>query len=395
MAGRPLAVSTSDRMRGIAISIAIITVVGIGISIGGPLLGLVLEARGYSEGQIGTNTALAGVAVLLVTPFVAIWAQRIGTVRTCILMALLASLSFALFYPMESLTAWAVLRIVFHGAITILFVISEFWINALAPDHRRGVIMGVYATVLSLGFAVGPLVLGFTGSAGFLPFAIGAVLMAAALPPLLIGGRAAPDIPKGDKTDFWPFLFAAPLATTAAFVFGAAETAGFTFLALYGVSVGFEEQQAVMLVAFLALGGVFAHIPLGLLADRMNRRLLLVICAGIGMVGGIAIPFAKDSFALLGAIVLAWGGLTAGLYTIGLTHLGARFKGGELASANAVFIFNYGLGMLFGPLLCGFAMEHMGPTGYPISVAGLFALYLLLALFRIARDRRSKPSAAT
>ncbi len=55
-------------------------------------------------------------------------------------------------------------------ALGALFVLSEFWITALAPPERRGLVMGVYATVLALGFATGPAVLAGVGTSGWPPY---------------------------------------------------------------------------------------------------------------------------------------------------------------------------------------------------------------------------------
>ena len=53
--------------------------------------------------------------------------------------------------------------------------------------RQRGFVLGFYATSLAAGFAVGPLILGFTGTAGMAPF-----MAAMALFVLAGGVRAAP-----------------------------------------------------------------------------------------------------------------------------------------------------------------------------------------------------------
>uniref|UniRef100_UPI0013D393F4 MFS transporter n=1 Tax=Klebsiella pneumoniae TaxID=573 RepID=UPI0013D393F4 len=65
-------------------------------------------------------------------------------------------LSFLGFLVVEPLWAWFPLRFVFGASLAVLFVLSEYWINAVAPEARRGLVLGIYATALSLGFAAGP-----------------------------------------------------------------------------------------------------------------------------------------------------------------------------------------------------------------------------------------------
>ena len=87
------------------------------------------------------------------------------------------------------------------------------------------------------------------------------------------------------------------------------------------------------------------------------------------------------------AILFVWGGVVAGLYTIGLAHLGSRLTGRDLASANAAFVLCYGLGMLVGPQAIGIGMDLYGVDGFAYSIAVFFALYLGLAAIRLSRRR--------
>ena len=79
----------------------------------------------------------------------------------------------------------------------------------------------------------------------------------------------------------------------------------------------------------------------------------------------------------------------AGLYTIGLAHLGSRLSGRDLASANAAFVLCYGIGMLVGPQAIGIGMDLFGPHGFAWSIATFFAAYLALSLVRLAGGCRT------
>lgn len=384
-ASGPGALSPGQRWRGVTAAIASITAVGIALSLGLPLLALVLESRGISPLWIGINTAFAGISAVAVTPFVTPLARRLGTARLTFWVLVAAAVSFFLFYVADAFWLWFPLRLVFHGAVTAAFVLSEFWINALAPDARRGFVMGLYATVLSLGFVAGPAMFAAVGSVGPLPFAVGtAVLVAAALPVLLARG-AAPAIDSEPGERFIRFLVIAPMATLAALVFGAIESGSMSLLPLYGLRIGLDTADAVLLLSAMVGGNVMLQIPLGLLADRFDKRWLLFLCAVIGVAGAMLLPSIGHDFALLLGVLFVWGGFIAGLYTIGLTHLGSRFSGADLASANAAFVMMYAFGMLTGPASLGAALDTGNPHALPYVIAGFFALYAVFAAFRIAR----------
>ena len=77
-----------------------------------------------------------------------------------------------------------------------------------------------------------------------------------------------------------------------------------------------------------------------------------------GLCGAIALAVAGPSHLLLFCCLLViWGGGVGSLYAVGLAHLGSRYRGPDLASANAAFIMLYSLGMLGGPPIAGFGMD--------------------------------------
>ncbi|RYG65251.1 MFS transporter, partial [bacterium] len=201
-------------------AIASISAVGIALGLGLPLLSVILENRGISPTMIGFNSAVAGIASLVAAPLVTPIARRIG-VRTTMILSILAAAASALgFYYLVPFWTWFPLRLVFHFSITALFILSEFWINAAAPPRRRGLILGIYATFLSLGFAAGPWIFSQIGSDGFLPFGIGASVILASLIPLLLAWNREPLIGDRQAGSFWRYLFAVPTATAAVLVFG-------------------------------------------------------------------------------------------------------------------------------------------------------------------------------
>lgn len=375
---------------GIMAAIASISVVGIAIGLGVPLLSVVLDGRGYSASLIGMNTAVAGIASIAAAPFATPLAARFGVVPVMVFMIVAAAASFLGFYFVDRFWMWFPLRAVMHGAITVLFILSEFWITASAPAGRRGFILGVYATVLSLGFAFGPWLFGQVGSQGFLPFGIAFALVASAALPVLAATRQSPDLSgesgQGAPSSFAHYIFLVPTATAAVLVFGAVETGGLALFPVYGVREGYSEADAAMLLTMVGLGNVLLQIPLGIISDRMrDRRYLLAVCAAVGLIGILVLPLVSREWNAAAAVLFVWGGVVAGLYTVGLAHLGARLSGRELASANAAFVLCYGIGMLLGPQAIGIGMDLFGNPGFAWSLALLFGGYLVLVALRLRR----------
>jgi MFS family permease len=366
-------------------AIASISVVGICIGLGMPLLSVILEQRGYSATMIGLNTAFAGLASIGAAPFAAPLASRLGVVPAMITMIILGGFSFAGFYLFEPFWAWLLLRCSLHFALTVLFILSEYWISHAAPSRYRGLMLGIYATMLSLGFALGPYIFSLTGSKGFLPFGLACAIISLAIVPVVVAWRHSPDFEDEEHVPFLPYVLKVPTATAAVLVYGAVETGGFALLPLYGSRIGYSEGDTALLMTMIGIGNVVFQIPIGMLSDRVkDRRWVLLTIAAFGLAGMIAMPYLASSWGLLAGLLFIWGGMIAGLYTVGLAHLGSKLSGRELASANAAFIFCYAIGMLVGPQAIGFGMDLAGPQGFAGVLAGFFAGYLLLAISRIA-----------
>jgi MFS family permease len=358
-------------------AIALIAVVGFSLSLFIPLLGISMERMGVSATLSGLNTAIAGLGTLCALPFVPGLAARVG-IRVMILGAVVVSAATAIGFHLLPFAWWFPLRFTFGITIGTLFVLSEYWITAAAPPDKRGVVMGIYATVLAIGFASGPLLLTLTGTVGALPYLAGAALFLLALVPLALSGPHMPALEKHGQSPVLPMMLAVPVATFAALVFGAIETGGFALFPAYGIRNGMNDVSAATLISIVAAGNVISQIPIGWLSDHLDRRLVLLMCALVGVAGCIAMPFALYDFRIFAAVLFVWGGFTGGLYTVGLAHLSARFSGIELANANAAFVMLYSVGLVVGPPLVGLSMDQFGKHGFALALGLMLAAYALL-----------------
>ncbi|MCO6177913.1 MULTISPECIES: MFS transporter [Ciceribacter] len=365
-------------------AISAITAVGIAIGLGLPLLSIILEKRGISSTLIGLNSAMAGIAAMVAAPVTTKLAHDVGVARTMLWAVVLSAASALGFYYAEAYWMWFPLRLVFHGATTTLFILSEFWINAAAPPSRRGLVLGIYATVLSVGFACGPLLFSVLGSEGVLPFVVGALAILVAAVPIFIARRESPVLDSKPEQHFFRYIFLVPTATVAVFVFGAVEAGGLSLFPIYATRTGFTEAQAALLLTVMGIGNMVFQIPLGMLSDKLkDRRLLLSIMAVIGLCGSLALPWLSQSWALMALVLLFWGGCVSGLYTVGLSHLGSRLTGADLAAANAAFVFCYAVGTVAGPQGIGAAIDLAGNHGFAWAIAGFFGLYVLVSVARL------------
>ena len=381
--------SPSERRRGIFSAIASLTAVAMGLGASLPLLSLELDRQGISPFLNGLSATSAAVGGLLVTPLLPSLIRRLG-MRRLLLTSLWLSISCLMAcYAWPNVWFWFPVRFMNGAALVILFVLSETLINQLAEDATRGRLIGLYATVLSIGFATGPGILVAVGGEGMVPYGTIAVMMAMASAPIWLAGPAMGHFATHDSQGHGVFAFIriVPTVTFAAFTFGALEQGTLTLMPIYGLRIGLNEQSAALLLSAFAAGNIFSQLPLGMLADRMDRHLLLVLCAIVGASAIVALPFVHGSLLVM-PLVFIFGGIASGLYTVGLTLLGERIKGPDLAAANAAFVMMYNFGGLAGPAIGGTGMQVIPPHGLPFAFAIITFVFAIIAGFRYVKFRQ-------
>ena len=271
------------------------------------------------------------------------------------------------------------LRFLLGVAVNPLYVLSEVWMIALAPPSRRGRIMGIYTTLISAGFAAGPLCLLFVGSEGWPPFLVG--IVAFVICGLCLGAvlNRLPDMSgEGSRhVSVFGFLPLAGLLLFAVIVAAGFEQGVLALLPVYGTSHGMSESAMSALLAFMIAGNIALQVPLGLLAERLTARLVRLACITATALGCLLLPMLIDT-PLVWPMVFIWGAVSYGVYTMTIIELGERFSGSTLIAGNAAFSMMWGVGGIIVPPAAGAAMDLFGADGLPLAL-GLLSLSLAIA----------------
>ena len=330
----------------------------------------------------------------MAAPFIPMAARKLGLARLLMSSLVTGGLALFAFTLSTDYLVWLALRFVIGAVVTVEFVLSEFWIMAWAPEDRRGFAIGLYAASLALGFAAGPLLLAAVGTSGNVPFYLGAALFIGAAVPLALNARDAPPLENRSHKTLLAFLREAPAATLAAVLQGAIEVAGLSLLPVYALRSGLGPAEGALFASFFIVGNSAFQLPLGILADRVDRRHLLFGLAATGCIG--AVYLAMRGVGGIGGVVgfevllLIWGGIVGSLYPVGLSQLAVMYEGADLASANSTFVMAYAIGMLGGPPLIGAGLDLVPPGGFFWTIGCLLAIYVAIAMTQ--RRGRSAPS---
>jgi MFS family permease len=346
-----------------------------------PLLSLVLDAQGISKTVIGLSIVAQASAGVLLAPFIPRLIIRAGAARVMQGAALLAAGTLIALGILQDVYLWFPLRFLLGASAAIIWSASESVINELAADNWRGRIIGIYGSAGAAGFALGPMVLIVTGTEGLLPFLVTAILVVvASLPLFWLGREAKTDSSDTDVSLVRIFQFV-PHIMLLNFAYAAAVESVIAFFPLYGIHVGLGEALSLSLLTAFAVGGVVLLLPLGWLADHMQRHKLLLACIVFTIAGFFMMP-AVVTYSIGGPVfVFVLGGVEGMIYTLGMVLLGQRFRGSELAAATVLYTGMWGAGAMIGPALVGASMDALGDQSMPYLIAMIYLIYLPVFFF--------------
>lgn len=375
--GRP----TRSNTPAIVSLVATALIFGLTYGLSAPLIALDLTQMGFSEGVIGANAAMYAVGVLLAAPFLPRLAWRVGPKLPITAALLGAAATLALFPAAPGVWLWFPLRLILGVAAETMFVMSETWLNQLSTESTRTRTIAIYTAALSLGFALGPLILTAIGTSGPLPYLIAGGIALMALLLVAMPWVRAPVFEPPSHGNPLRYLALAPVALAATLANAALETAGMSFLPLYAIEVGWGKEAATLLLSVLLLGAIVLQLPIGWLGDRMDRRKLVIGLGFASALGALAWPYAIGTPAFAYVLLFFWGGLFVGIYTVMMALVGSRFKGGDLVSIYAVMSVAWGAGAFVGPGAAGLAMD-LTLHGLPYFAAAACLAFTIVALVR-------------
>lgn len=363
-------------------AIATVTVFAVAQGLTYPLLSFILQRQGTSPGLIGLSAAMTPLGFIISAPFIPALVRRFGGGALAILCSILAPITLIAIAWTDDVWAWMPLRFLLGFFANPLYVISETWLISITPAARRGRIMGLYASVVSGGFALGPLTLRLVGTEGWPPFlfGVGAFLICGMIVLAVI-----PRLPKmpheGEPVSVGGFVALAPRLLLAVFVAAALEQSLLAMFAVYGGAYDSPESRISALIACFILGNAAMQVPLGRLAESIGSARAMLLCTCLALVGCMLLPLIFSS-ALVWPMVFVWGAATFGIYTMALIQLGERFSGQLLIAGNAAFAMLWGVGGMVGSPATGLVMQLVGHQGLPLSLGlmcGVLAVSLLMA----------------
>jgi MFS family permease len=358
-----------------------------------PLLLLRMKGDGVSSTVAGLFAATGWLGIFLLTPFASAIANRMGRRPAMWLAAGVLTLSALAFTATQQLWLWFICNMASGLAMALRWVLAEALIAEFCPPEQRGRYVGIFQTLVSTTFIIGPAAMVWMGADN--PLTLWVVVAFSALG--LLWTFFIPPVPDAHDAHtahvgwkgLWHALLAHPIIMLAGFVGGFFETGVTSILPLYGLALGLGAASAAMLVSISGLGGVLIFLPAGMIADRFadpahGRRTIMLAAAIVNMAATAVLPWVAAIPALSWPIVFLWGGAGGTLYTMAMVDIGAREKGITLVNSTSVLVLTYTLGGLVASGISGALIDWSPNVAFPAVLIAVAAIGLI-AIVRVPK----------
>ena len=360
----------------------------------GPLDALAGAARGFTIAQIG----LLGSAHFLGFFFGCWLAPRyIGSVGHSRAFAAAAAIGAtgALLHPvLEGPYQWAALRLLTGLSVAATFTVIESWLQAKISSATRGRVFGAFRVVDMSGQIMAQGLIAVLDPTSYVSYNIVAVFCCLCLLPLSLTKRHAPPTP--DAPRLRP-IKAALLSPSACFGIVVAGLTGASFRMVgpvFGIENGLSQGQVALFLTAAIVGGVAAQYPVGWIADKTDRRNVLIGLSVAAIFGCLTVAWlvgpGNTTVIFLGAFV--FGMTSYPVYSVAAAYANDFAEQDFVVELNAALIFFYSIGAVISPIVTARLIAVYGPSALFVFIAAAHLALMVFALYRKTRRQAAAPA---
>ncbi|MFA5596316.1 MAG: MFS transporter [Pusillimonas sp.] len=355
---------------------------------------LLLLGTGLFNTYLGIRLAEAQVSELWVGSLIAVYylglvlgarnghrlIGRVGHIRAYAASAAVVTVVVLAQALVDNLWVWVVLRFLAGLAMVTQFMVIENWLNEQTENASRGKVFAFYMVFSGLGTVLGQFSLTLFPSLDFQPLVFAAMCSVLCLVPIALTRRLHPA--NLEPAPLMPryYMSRVPVSLAVVFITGALTGAFYGLGPVFAYKQNLTGDQVAMFVAVAVAAGLLSQWPMGWLADRMDRALLMrinavaLVLVSIPLWGWMVMPY----WVLL-AVSACFGVFQFTLYPIASAFANDNVEPERRVGLSAIVLMIYGLGACLGPMAVGAFMREISPDMFFVFVAvcaGVLVLYV-------------------
>ena len=347
--------------------LAVFTVM-MGLGIIAPLIPGYARTLGANGFLLGAIFSVFSVSRTALTPITGILSDRWG--RKYFMLSGLASyciVSIA-YIQVESVPGLLIVRVLHGMAAGLVIPAANAYVGDLAPKKKEGTYMGFFLVSFLSGFAIGPALGGFFYdrfgmSWCFLTLGILA-LCSLFFTLLLVPNLKVTPLADRGKSGQGYFRLLKSKRVVALLVFTLVSAVGrgsiVCFLPLLAMEkLGMSASLLGVVITTNLLLAALLQLPFGILADRINRKVILLVGTLLSGAMFAVMPFARGFLSMLLINILM--GVGVSLFFPASQALAVSLaRGGGMGAMLSFLQTATGVGFAAGPLISGIIYKHWG-----------------------------------
>ena len=331
--------------------------------------------------QVGMVSSSFFTGNLLGTLLTGSLIKRFGFNRSYYLASLIFAVGCAGLGLMVGFWSWMVWRFIAGVGCAMIWVVVESALMCSGTSRNRGRLLAAYMMVYYVGTVLGQLMVSKfpTDLMSVLPWVTGMVL--AAILPLLFTRIVNQSSEHQEATHVWPMLRLrhARLGITGCIISGIVLGSLYGLMPLYLNHQGVSDSGIGFWMAVMVSAGIVGQWPIGRLADRFGRLLVLRVQVFVVIMGCLAM---LSNAAMAPALfILGAAGFT--LYPVAMAWACEKVEHHQLVAMNQALLLSYTIGSLLGPTFTAMLMQNYSDNLLFIMIASVSFIYLLMLLRKV------------
>ncbi|MDD9243905.1 MFS transporter [Enterobacter soli] len=307
--------------------------------------------------------------------------KRVGFNRSYYLASLIFAAGCAGLGLMVGFWSWMVWRFIAGVGCAMIWVVVESALMCSGTSRNRGRLLAAYMMVYYVGTVLGQLMVSKlpTDLMSVLPWVTGMIL--AAILPLLFTRIVNQQSEHQEVTHVWSMLRLrqARLGVNGCIISGIVLGSLYGLMPLYLNHQGVSDSGIGFWMAVMVSAGIVGQWPIGRLADRFGRLLVLRVQVFVVIMGCLAM---LSSAAMAPALfILGAAGFT--LYPVAMAWACEKVEHHQLVAMNQALLLSYTIGSLLGPTLTAMLMQNYSDNLLFIMIASVSFIYLLMLLRKV------------
>lgn len=304
--------------------------------------------------------------------------RRLGFNRSYYIASLIFAAGCIGLGLMVGFWSWMVWRFIAGVGCAMIWVVVESGLMCSGTSRNRGRLLAAYMMVYYVGTVLGQLMVSKlpTELMSVLPWTTGLVL--AAILPLLFTRIVNQQSEEQGTASVWPMLRLrqARLGVNGCIISGIILGSLYGLMPLYLAHQGISDSGIGFWMALLVSAGIVGQWPIGRLADRFGRLLVLRVQVFVVIIG----CFAMLSNAAMAPALFVLGTAGFTLYPVAMAWACEKVDHHQLVAMNQALLLSYTIGSLLGPTLTALLMQSYSDSLLFIMIAGVSFIYLMMLM---------------